>query len=123
MFFRALIAIGAICASALPVLAQTVKPTVVVTAKPLSQLLSDYREMIRQVGGPATGNQLVAAFDEQIKEVLGEQGFEGFDINRPVAAYTVVKEKFEDTNPILIVPISGEKEFLAFLKRMKWEAS
>ena len=96
MFMRFVIAVGAICVSAIPALAQVVKPTVVITAKPLSQLLSEYREMIRQVGGPSAGGQLATAFDNQIKEVLGEQGFEGLDINRPLAAYTVVKEKFED---------------------------
>ncbi|HEV3386149.1 MAG TPA: hypothetical protein VG097_15115 [Gemmata sp.] len=122
MFMRTLIAVGVICASTIPALAQPVKPTAVITAKPLSRLLTDYREMIRQVGGPS-GDQLVVVFDDQIKEALGDQGFEGFDINRPIAAYTFVKEKFEDSNPILVVPVSGEKEFLAFMKRMKWEAN
>jgi hypothetical protein len=123
MFVRSIIAVGTLCACAIPVLAQPVKPTVVVTAKALSQLLNEYREMIRQVGGPSAGDQLVAAFDEQIKEQLGENGFEGLDINRPLAAYAVVNEKFEETNPILILPITSEKEFIALLKRMKIEVN
>jgi len=123
MFMRIVIAIGAICLPALPVLAQTPKPTVIITAKPISRLLSEYREMIRQVGGPSAGDNLVMAFDDKLKEQLGENGFEGVDINRPIAAYTVVKERFEDTNPILLVPINGEKEIIGFLKSMKMEAS
>lgn len=123
MFIRSIVTAVVVCVSAIPSLADPPKPTVVVTAKALSRLLSEYREMIRHVGGPAIGDQLVMEFDEELKEHLGEQGFEGIDINRPVAAYTLIKEKFEDTNPILIVPITGEKEFIAFLKRIKIETS
>jgi hypothetical protein len=75
MFMRTVIAIGAICLTALPVLAQTPKPTVMITAKPISRLLSEYREMIRQVGGPSAGDNLVMAFDDKLKEQLGESGF------------------------------------------------
>jgi hypothetical protein len=123
MSIRLILAAAVICFSHICANAQTPKPTVVLTAKPISRLLSEYREMIQQIGGPAEGERVVKGFDDQLKEHLGEQGFEGLDINRPFAAYTVVKEKFEDTNPILILPITGEKEFIAFLKRMKMEAS
>ena len=117
MSMRYLLTLGAICACAIPALAQPVKPTVVATARPLSQLLNEYREMIRQIGGPANGDGAAKGFDDGLKEMLGEQGFEGLDINRPLAAYAVIDEKIEDTNPVLIIPVTGEKEFVAFLKK------
>lgn len=123
MFWRFLWALVGVLAFVLPSPAQALKPTVVATAKPISRLLGEYREMIRQVGGPAEGDRLVNAFDEKLKARLGENGFEGLDINRPFAFYSVVKEKFEDTNPVLILPVNSEKEFLNFLKQMRVEAT
>jgi hypothetical protein len=119
MRLRFILALSTCFISTIPALAQEPKPTVVLAAKPVSRLLSEYREMIRQVGGPAEGERAVKEFEQNLKELLGEQGFEGLDINRPLAAYTVVREKVEETNLVLVVPVTGEKEFLAFLERLK----
>jgi hypothetical protein len=115
-------ALAALLLAAAPVLAQPPKPAVVVQAKPLSRLLGEYREMIRQVGGPAEAERLVRQFDEELKSEFGEQGFEGIDINRPLAAYSVLGEKPEDASLVLVAPVTGEKEFVAFLERMKIKA-
>lgn len=94
------------------------QPALVVQAKPVSRLLAEYKEMVRQAGGPAEGDRLVKAFEQELKDALGEEGFEGLDINRPLAAYSVLKEKEEDCGLVLVAPVTGEKEFLAFLKRL-----
>jgi hypothetical protein len=94
-------------------------PAVVVQVKPVSRLMTEFKEMMRQVGGPTLGEGLVKDFERDLKRSLGELGFEGLDLNRPLAAYVVLKEKAEDASLVLVVPATGEKEFVAFLERMK----
>lgn len=121
MPMRFILALCALVAATIPALAEPPKPTVVVTVKPVSQLLIDYRDMLHHIGGQVQGDQLVKEFDNDLKEVLGEHGFEGVDINRPLAAYTIVREKFDETNVVLVLPITGEKEFLSLLERLKFK--
>ncbi|HEV3438121.1 MAG TPA: hypothetical protein VG122_12225 [Gemmata sp.] len=116
---RFILALCAIFVSTIPAQAEPPKPTVVVAAKPISRLLTEYREMLRQVGGPVQGELLVKEFENDLKEMFGEHGFEGIDLDRPLAAYSVVREKFRETNLVLVVPVTGEKEFLALLERLK----
>src|SRR6185503_7384912 len=87
--------------------AEPPKPAVVVQAKPVSRLLGEVREMARQVGGPNGGERLVKEFEQSLKDALGEEGFEGLDINRPLAAYAVLKEKPEDCRLVLVIPVTG----------------
>src|SRR5262245_25392671 len=122
MLCRFTSALAAITLAAAPVLAEPPKPAVVVQARPLSRLLAEYREMIRQVAGPTEAERMLKEFDRELKDALGEQGFEGLDLNRPLAAYAVLAEKIEDANLVLVAPISGEKEFIAFLERIKLKA-
>jgi hypothetical protein len=120
---RLLITAAAVLTLAAPVLAEPPKPAVVIQAQPVSRLLAESREVVRQVGGPAEGGRLVKQFDEGLREVLGEQGFEGLDIDRPLAGYVVLRETIEDTGLVLVVPVAGEKEFVAFLKRVEVKAT
>ncbi len=101
------------------VTAEPPKPPVVLQISPASRLLTEFRELIRQVGGPARGERAVMRFEEQLKERLGEQGLEGLDINRPLAGYAVLKEKSKDSGFVLAVPVTGEKEFLGLLTRLE----
>jgi hypothetical protein len=119
MRMRFILALSAVITTTIPAQAEPPKPTVVVAAKPISRLLAEYREMLRQVGGAAQGEQLVKGFENDLKEIFGEHGFEGIDLNRPLAAYSTVREKFKETNLVLVVPVTGEKEFLALLERLK----
>lgn len=102
--------------------AEPPKPAIVVQVKPVSRLLTDYKEMLRQIGGPTEGDRLVKGFETSIKDKLGDNGFEGLDINRPIAAYSVLKEKAEDCSLTLVVPVLGEKEFIGFLERIHVKA-
>ncbi|MCE9565484.1 MAG: hypothetical protein K8U57_25975 [Planctomycetes bacterium] len=102
--------------------AQPPSPAIVVQAKPVSRLLTDFKEMLRQIGGPAQGDTMVKEFERELKDTLGEHGFEGLDINRPIVAYSELKNKPEECGLVLAVPVTTEKEFLAFLGRIKIKA-
>lgn len=102
--------------------AQAPKPAVVIQAKPVSRLLVEFKEMVKQVGGPAQGETMVKEFEADLKDKLGEKGFEGLDINRPLAAYTTLKDNLDDCGLVVVVPVTGEKEFVEFLGRLKLKA-
>jgi hypothetical protein len=78
--------------------------------------------MIRQSAGPIEGERKVKEFEGELNEALGEQGFEGLDINRPLAAYVVLSEKIEDAKIVVVAPVAGEKDFVGFLGRLKVNA-
>src|SRR5262249_7728111 len=73
-------------------------------------------------GGTAQGDELVKQFEQSIKDVLGEKGFEGLDINRPIAAYSILQDKLEDASLVLVVPVLNEKDFIGFLERLNIKA-
>ena len=81
--------------------------------------MGDFREMVRQTAGPDFADKALKEFDNGLKELLGEQGFEGLDINRPMGTYVVVRDDIQDTSAVVVVPITGEKEFIGLLGRMK----
>ncbi len=116
---RFTLAVAAALLVTAPARAEPPKPAVVLQAKPLARLLNEYREMVRQTAGPIEGERKVKQFEREVKEALGEQGFEGLDLNRPLAAYVVLSEKIEDASIVLVVPVVGEKDFLGFLERLK----
>ena len=102
--------------------AEPPKPAIVIQIKPVSRVLVEFKEIVRQVGGPAQGDRLVKEFEQALKDVLGEKGFEGLDINRPIAAYSILHEKPEDTGFVLVLPVINEKDFIGFLERLNMKA-
>jgi hypothetical protein len=121
MSIRFSFAIATVLASALGVAAAEPAPAFVVQTKPVSRLLADHRESLRQMGG-AEGDELVKEFEMDVKDLLGEKGFDGLDINRPIGLYGILREKIEDTSLVLVVPTTGEKDFLALLERIHVKA-
>ena len=119
MHLRFSSAFAALVLAVAPALAEPPKPTIVVQAKPVARLMGDFREMIRQVGRADFADKALKEFDNGLKELLGEQGFEGLDINRPMGAYVVLRDDIAETSIVVVVPITGEKEFIGFLERMK----
>src|SRR5690349_3134443 len=108
MSARLTLSLAALFASAGLAAADPPAPALVVQVKPMSRVLTDFKEIMRQVGGPTMGETFVKDFDRDLKRALGEQGFEGFDLNRPFAAYLTLKEKPEDAGLVLVLPASGE---------------
>jgi len=122
MRFRFVSTLALLVASAAVASAQAPKPAIVVQTQPVSRLLFEFKEVIRQVGGTAQGDAMVKEFEKSLKDGLGEKGFEGLDINRPLAAYAVLKDKPEDCGLVLVIPTTTEKDFVAFLERIKIKA-
>ncbi len=99
--------------------AEPPKPAIVIQTQPVSRLLTEFKEIMRQVGGTAQGEAMVKEFEKSLKDGLGEKGFEGLDINRPIAAYVVLKDTPKDCGLVLVIPVTTEKDFLGFLERIK----
>ncbi len=116
---RSILAITAMFAFVGIATAEPPSPAAVIQLKPVSRLLSEYREAIKQVGGKTKGEDLVKEFDKELKEALGEKGLEGIDINRPIAAYVVLKDEPDKAQLTVLVPITTDKDFIALLERME----
>lgn len=118
---RQVLALAAVLVASAPAPADPPKPAVVVRAQPATRLLAEYKEMVRQAAG-ADADRQVKEVEAGIKDALGEKGFEGVDLNRPLAAYAVLKEKSEECGLAVVVPVTGEKEFVEFLGRLRVKA-
>ena len=122
MYLRFLSPCVALLLAGAPVLAEPPKPTIVFQGQPVSRHLGDFREMVRQVAGPEQADQAVKKINEGIKEAFGEQGFEGLDTTRPIGGYVVLRDNLPDAFTVVVVPVTGEKEFVGLLERMKMKA-
>jgi hypothetical protein len=122
MCFRstALIACFALAAPVLPVRAEekAPAPTLVVRLKSVDGLITDARYL-----GEAAGKSEEAKQGEKfLRSFIGDNGFEGFDIKKPVALYGRLAKKFEESDLVLMVPIADEKPLLDALKRFDIKA-
>jgi hypothetical protein len=106
-----LLAVATLCVVA-PV-ARAVDPPIVFQMHPADRVLGDLRAAANIVGG----EKGVKALNKQFKDVLGEKGFEGLDISRPVVGYVVLAPKPQDITAVVALPITGEKEFLDLCER------
>lgn len=89
-------------------------PPVVFQTVPLNRGLEEIRAIAKLVGG----EEAARAFNEKLKEKLGEKGFEGLDLERPILGYFVLGNKIEDLSVVVAVPVTGQKGFLSFYERM-----
>jgi len=88
-------------------------PPIVFQVQPFGRVLDDLRGAADHVGGmPA-----IKLVNKQLKEVFGEKGLEGLDINRPIVGYVILAPKPEDIATVIALPITGEKDFLALCER------
>lgn len=93
-------------------------PAVVIQVQPVGKVLSDIKAAARMVAGEPA----VQHIEDFLKQQLGDKGLEGVDLTRPVVAYATLRgaKALDDNTPaVLAVPITGEAEFLDFLKRAK----
>jgi hypothetical protein len=88
-------------------------PPVTFQTHPPERVLNDLRFAADLVGG----EKAVKAFNDAIKAKLGEKGFEGLDLSKPVVGYINLKPKPEDTSVVIAFPVTNEKEFLALCDR------
>jgi hypothetical protein len=96
-----------------PPVVRAADPPVTFQTQPLDRLLTDLRTGADHVGGEKT----VKGFNDAIKDKLGEKGFEGLDLNKPIVGYVVLAPKAEDIVGVIAFPVTTEKEFLALCDR------
>jgi hypothetical protein len=93
-------------------------PAVVMQVQPVGRILADFKTTARLIGG----EPMVKQFEEAISKELGDKGFDGLDLNKPIVGYShfdaaMNQEKTSETPMVLVAPITSEGAFLAFLKR------
>jgi hypothetical protein len=96
-----------------PSAAQAADPPITFQTQPLDQVLNDLRSAADLVGG----ERAVKSVNKSIKDTFGEKGFEGLDIARPLVGYVILAPKPQDITAVVVLPVTGEKEFLALCDR------
>ena len=96
-----------------PTAVRAADPPITFQTHPLDRVLADLRAAADLVGG----EKAVKAVNKSIKDTFGEKGLEGLDINQPVVGYVILAPKPQDITAVVVLPITGEKEFLALCDR------
>ncbi len=89
-------------------------PAGVLQTAPTGKLLTDLRAAAKIVAGDRGS----MAIDNGLKEWLGETGFTGLDLTKPLLGYMLYDDKdATKTSFVLLAGITEEKDFLDFLER------
>jgi hypothetical protein len=89
------------------------EPPITFQTQPLDRLLGDLRTAADFVGG----EKAVKAVNTAMRDHLGEKGFEGLDLTKPVVGYVLLAPKLDDITAVIAFPVTTEKEFLGFCER------
>src|SRR5437762_5256401 len=100
-----------------PSLAAAADPAIVYQTQPLGRLLDDLRYIARSVGG----DEAVKHLNDDIKKSLGDKGFDGFDLNRPIVGFVDVPADPTATVAVVAFPVTDDKAWLDFCER--WNKS
>lgn len=101
-----------------PLSALETGPAATVQTLPCGKILTEIREAANIVAGDM-GRK---ALDDLLKEQLGEKGFLGLDLSKPLLAYFVFDEKnTEAVTFVALIPITKEDDFHDLLKRLNLE--
>ncbi len=92
-------------------------PPIVYQTQPVARILDEVRAGANLI----RGEKAIKEFNQEIRRALGDKGFDGFDINRPIVGYIDIPADPADSVVVLALPITGEKEFLGFCER--WNKS
>jgi hypothetical protein len=87
----------------------------------VGQLLSGQR-LLDEIKGFAQSidPRLGDEFDKGIADALGEKGFAGVDLKKPVGLFAYIKPKLEHSYLAFAVPVTSEKEALDLLDRLQF---
>src|SRR5437868_12056206 len=103
---------------ALPLAAADTGPAAMLQTASAGKILKD----VREAAGIVAGEHGPKAIDDFLKSSLGEKGFSGLDLAKPILGYVIFDEKdAEKTRFVMLVPIAKEEDFLDFLKRCHLE--
>ncbi len=118
----AALALLALPTSAAPVPLPNAKyeqPTIVMQALNGQKLLDSFRTYLKLNGAT---KEMLEKVEASIAQVLGEKGFAGIDMAKPIGGYAYLRAKAEESSFVLVVPVAAEKDALAFLARLKVDA-
>jgi hypothetical protein len=114
------LSLGASAAPA-PVIKTAGGPPVIVQFAPGQKLLENVKKIVGIVAGEGFGGLI----DGQIQGKLGEKGFAGLDMTKPIVGYLYLPNKalkgpedFREIYGFIAIPVSGENEFKDFLARL-----
>jgi hypothetical protein len=111
--FGLFLSAGPLLAAPVPLPAKYDPPTAVGQVASLQTVLDTVMGYARAFS-PETADQMQAGLTNQ----LGEKGWAGIDMKKPVGMFTYLKPKLEDSYIVLVVPISKEKDALELLERL-----
>lgn len=103
----------AVAALVAPAALRAEDPPITFQTQPLNRVLDDFRAAADLIGG----EKAVKAVNAAIKDKLGEKGFQGLDLERPVVGYVLLAPKPEDITAVVAIPFTNEKDFLALCDR------
>lgn len=89
-------------------------PPVVFQTLPVGRVLNDARSIV----GTLVGEKEAAKVTEAIQDKLGDKGFAGLDIGRPLLGYVHLPADPAKAVGVLVVPVTEEKAFLGFFERL-----
>lgn len=107
----------ALAVLAAPAAAPAADPPVVFQTQPIGRLVDDARATVKLLAGDREAKD----FDKALTQGLGEKGFDGLDLSRPVVGYVVVPADPKQTVAVLALPVTTEEAFAAFCER--WNKS
>lgn len=96
-----------------PAAVRAADPPITFQTHSLDRVLGELRTAANFVGG----ERAIKALNDSIKELLGEKGFEGVDLTKPVVGYVILAPQPEDVTAVVALPVTDEKAFLALCDR------
>lgn len=108
-----LFAVAAAVLLAHPAAGPAADPPVVFQTQPVGKLLDDTRGL----GAMLVGESAAKALNDSIKRTLGDKGFDGLDLDRPIVGYILIPADPEQSTFVVALPTTGEKAFLDLCER------
>jgi hypothetical protein len=94
-------------------------PAAVAQSQPLGETLTLVRGLVKKYGG----EDALAKFNDGLAKALGEKGYDGLDMTKPLRGYMVLTDDPQQPGGVVMLPVTGEKEFIALLKRTKLDVT
>lgn len=113
ILFGLLLSAGPLLAAPVPAPAKYDPPTAVGQVASPQKVLDTIFGYVKAFS-PDSSDQ----FEKGLNDVLGEKGWAGLDLKKPVGLFTYVKPKLEDSYVVFAFPITKEKDALDLLERL-----
>lgn len=89
------------------------EPAITFQTHSVARVLAESRTAAQLVGG----ERMLKAFDKAIKAKLGEKGFDGLDLSKPIVGYVNLTPKLEDITVVVAFPVADEEAFIDLCER------